>query len=92
MCRVLCLFPRLANLVLIEGSEPDWICLVSRGQIVDSASLLVIFVCDLLCLLSTCLVLDESPLLQKTNELLLDHDIRGQMFEILAVLVIFLRK
>ena len=92
MCRVLCLFPRLANLVLVEGLEPDSIGLVSRGQIVDSASLLVIFACDLLCLLSACLFVDESPPLHKTNELLLDHDIRGQRFGFLDMLVMILRK
>ena len=82
---IICIFPKLANLVLLYGSEPGSIFFVSRGQIVNSAYLLAIFAYNALCLLFAW-SLTTHHYYKKANELLLSHIIRGQVFGFLALL------
>jgi uncharacterized membrane protein len=81
---IICLFPKLANLVLLHGSEPGSIFLVSRGQIVNSVYLLALFAYNALCLLFAW-SLTTHHYYKKANESLLGHIIGGQLFGFLAL-------
>ncbi len=45
----ICLFPKLSNLVLFYGSQPGSIFELTKGQIVNTAYLSVLFLFNALC-------------------------------------------
>ena len=81
-----CLYPKLASLVVLYGQQPGTVFALTRGQLVNTAFLLVLFLFDGLCLLfAWSLTLKHYA--RTTNRLFLRHGLWAQVYGLLLLAV-----
>lgn len=75
----ICLYPKLTSLVLLYGREPGTIFNLTRGQLINTAFLMVLFLFDGLCFLFA-LSMANRHFVHANNRLFLRHGIRSQAY------------
>jgi uncharacterized membrane protein len=86
---VICLFPKLSNLVLKYGSEAGSIFLMSRGQVVNTVYLSLLFIFNALCFVFAW-SLTTTHYYKKVNKAILAYVLRGQLlgFVLISAMVV----
>jgi len=82
----ICLYPKLASLVLLYGQQPGTIFTLTPGQLVNTAFLLVLFVFDGLCLLFAW-SLTAKHYARITNRQFLRHGLWAQVYGLILLAV-----
>jgi uncharacterized membrane protein len=86
---IICLYPKLASLVLLYGHESGTWFALTRGQISNTAFLLALFLFDVICLLFAW-SLSTKHYERKGNRLILRQIMRAQSWGFLVLLVMAL--
>jgi len=82
---LICLFPKLSNLVLRYGSEAGTIFMLSRGQVVNTVYLIVLFFFNALCFVFAW-SLTTTHYYKKVNRDILSHIMGGQALGFVLIL------
>ena len=82
---IVCLFPKMANLVLLHGAQAGSIFELSLGQIVNTAYLAALFAFNVLCLIFA-MSLTTHHYYKKGNQAMLRHVIGGQWLGFVLIL------
>ena len=83
---IVCLFPKMANLVLLYGSQAGSMFELTMGQVVNTAYLVSLFAFNALCIFFAW-SLTTHHYYKKGNQAMLRHVIRGQLLGFVLILV-----
>jgi uncharacterized membrane protein len=80
----ICLYPKLASLVLLYGQQPGTVFVLTRGQLANTAFLFVLFLFDTICLLFAWTLVIKNDGLNR-HQRILRHAIRTQLYGFLLL-------